>query len=222
MIARKYMSLLLGGLLYATFALSGSVLANPIGDSYSFASQNFPIDIAPGGLMTFNVSGDLTPEVEPDSGNSLYIIEQFFAGAGPNSGDLLAFQFSFTSYPTDPDAPFAFLISGLDWVDLGVNTLLSASLAIDFGVSSLPQTAVNLFTTAFDLDGLNLLFQSPVTWSEIYAMTAPPVGAGPTQIVTTFVAEINHAAQVPEPSILFLLVAGGLGYFWTTKHRPHT
>jgi len=209
--SRRIVSLFALGLLATALPFSDVAVASPISDSYTIAAENFPVDIAAGGVMTFNAAGDLTPEVVPGSGDSLLVVEQFFAGGGASGGDLLAFQFSFTQYPAGLDDPFGFLIGDIDWPIPGVNTLVSATLAVDFGVSALAQTDVTALTAAFDLDGLYLLFQAPVTWSEVYALTNPPAGVGPSQIVTTFLAEIRHTA-VPEPSSVYLLIAGALGF----------
>lgn len=214
----SYLNLLKAGFMALVLALPGSAWANPVGGAYTFASQNFPVDFATGGSLTFNATGDLAVELESDSGGSLFVVEQFFAGAGAHGGDLLAFQFSFAQYPANPDAAFAFLISGLNWSTPGNNTLLGASLAVDFGVSVLPQTDVTPLTTAFEAGGLNLLFQSPVTWNDIYAMTNPPATTGPSQIVTTFLAEIKHTT-IPEPASSSLLIIGALGYWIVTRRR---
>lgn len=191
--------------LLSAVLLSATVAAAPIGNTFSVQGANFPGDFSPAGTMTFNATGDLTPEVAPGSGGALLVTEQYFAGGGANGGDLLGFRFEFTTLPS-PD-PFGFLISGLD-VGMPGFQLLSASIEFDFGVSQFPQTDITLLVTAFDLGGANFAFIAPVGWGDVFSGSSPPPGVMPTQIVTTFFVEI---AQVPEPSVLALMLAGGLG-----------
>ncbi len=179
--------------------------ATPIGDTFGFGAQNFPLDITPGSGLTFNALGDLSTESVPGSSGLLSMTEQFLAGAGASGGDLLAFQFTFGALP-DGALPFSFLISDLDWSDGGVRRLLAASIAIDFGVSALAQTDVTALTAGFDTGGLNLLFQSPIDWSSVFALTGAT--SSPTQIVTTFLVEVE---RVPEPSSVALLLLGAIG-----------
>ena len=199
----------------AAALLSATAAAAPIGSTFSVQGANFPGDFLPTGTMTFNATGDLTPEVAPGSSGALLVAEQYFAGGGANGGDLLGFQFQFAGTLPSPD-PFGFLISGLD-VGMPGFQLLSASIAFDFGVSQFPQTGITLLVTAFDLGGANFAFVAPIGWGDIFNASNPPAGAGPTGIVTTFFVEI---AQVPEPPILALMLAGGLGIgVWLRRRR---
>lgn len=185
--------------------LAGSALAAPIGSSFFVAGGNFPYDFSPTGFMTFNASGDLGVEIAPGSSSSLLVTEQFFAGAGANGGDILAFQFTFTDFPGP--GPFGFMIGGLD-IGGTQFQFLGAQISIDFGVSSLGETDVSSLVNAFYLDGANFLFEAPVGWADVFASTSPTAQV-PTQIVTTFLAEIR---TVPEPSSLALFAIAGLAF----------
>lgn len=196
--------------LAATLSLSAH--AAPIGSSFFVAGGNFPYDFSPTGLMTFNASGDLSVEIAPGSSNSLLVTEQYFAGAGSNGGDILAFQFTFTDLPGS--GPFGFFIGGLD-IGGTQFQLLSAQLSIDFGVSALGDTDVTGLVNGFYQDGANFLFQAPVGWADVFASTNPG-GQVPTQIVTTFLAEIR---TVPEPSTLALLAVAALATGCTRLRR---
>ncbi|MFH1812663.1 MAG: PEP-CTERM sorting domain-containing protein [Pseudomonadota bacterium] len=186
-------------------SLVGLANAAPIGSSFFVAGGNFPYDFSPTGNMTFNASGDLGVEIAPGSSGSLLVAEQFLAGAGANGGDVLAFQFTFTDFPAP--GPFGFLIGGLD-IGGTQFQLLGAQMSIDFGVSSLGDTDVSSLVNAFYLGGANFLFEAPIGWADVFASTSPTAQV-PTQIVTTFLAEIR---VVPEPSTLALFAIAGLAF----------
>lgn len=191
--------------LFLSIAISAPALAAPIGSSFSVAGGNFPGSFLPTGTMTFNAAGDLGTELAPGSSNGLLVAEQFFAGAGSNGGDLFAFRFAFNRLPGV--GTFGFLIEGLD-IDGTQFELLDASISVDFGVSSLPLTDVTSLVDAYYLDGANFRFESPIGWSQVFAMTSP-TAQFPTQVVTTFIAEIR---TVPEPSSLALLAISALAF----------
>ena len=199
----------------AAFLLSAIVSvaawAAPVGSSYSLEGLNFPVDFAASGPLTFNETGDLTPEGVPGSGSSVQVVEQFFAAAGPNGGNLLAFQFTFSALPAP--GQFGFGILGLD-IGMPSFSLLSAQLSIDFGVSQFPAADVVSLVNAYSAGGANLVFSAPVGWSDVYFSTNPPAGAAPTRIVTTFIAEV---AKVPEPSVLALVLVAGFGMVMSAR-----
>ncbi len=200
--------------LLLSVVLSAAAWAAPAGSSYSLEGLNFPVDFAASGPLTFNATGDLAPEVVPGTGGSVQVVEQFFAGAGPNGGNLLAFQFTFAALPAP--GQFGFGILGLD-IGMPSFSLLSAQLSIDFGVSQLPAADVLPLVIATSAGGANLVFVAPVGWSDVFFSTNPPAGAAPSQIVTTFIAEV---AKVPEPSVLALVLIAGVGVAVSARRRP--
>ena len=186
-------------------ALASPAHATPIGNDFFVAGGNFPTSFSSTGSMTFNAGGDLGTEFAPGSSNGLRVAEQFFAGAGSHGGDLLAFQFTLTELPGP--GLFGFLIGGLD-IDGTQFDLLDARISIDFGVSSLASTNVSSMVNAYYLDGANFRFEAPVGWIDVFTATSP-TAQRPTQIVTTFVAEIR---SVPEPSTVALFAMAGLAF----------
>lgn len=195
--------------------MSSLVIASPVGNSFTVQAQNFPGAFLPDGAMTFNAPGDLSAEVAPGSGGSLLVTEQYFAAAGVNGGDVLAFQFAFADTLPAPD-PFAFLIGNLD-IGMPSFQLLGAGIQFDFGVSQFPQTDITGLVTAFSLGGANFAFEAPIGWSDIFAASGPPAGAGPGAIVTTLFLEVR---EVPEPSVLALVLAGLFGFTrWMGRQR---
>lgn len=193
--------------------VSVAAWAAPAGSSYSLEGLNFPTDFAASGPLSFNNTGDLTPEVVPGSSGNVQVVEQFFAAAGPNGGDLLAFQFTFSTLPSP--GQFGFGILGLD-IGVPSFSMLSAQLSIDFGVSQFPSADVVSLVSAFSAGGANLVFIAPVGWSDVYISTNPPAGVAPTRIVTTFIAEVG---RVPEPSVLALISIAGLGVAVFVRRR---
>jgi hypothetical protein len=192
-----------GCALAAALMVIGTARATPIGDSFMVETLNFPTTVGPVGTMTFNDAGDTTTEAQPGSGGALLVSEQFAAGAGPSGGDLLSFRFELAEFPDDPSGSFAFRISDLDWADGAARKLLVAALSIDFGVSVLPQTNVTSLTTASGDDGLDLLFQVPVSWASVFGLSSPPAGALPTQIVADFQVEVTRVPVAPTLGLLF-------------------
>lgn len=186
-----------------------SVEAVPIGGQYLMSATNFPNTFSSSGPLTFNATGDLTPEV---AGGALLVTEQYFA----TGTDLSAFRFQFTTFPQDPFSTFGFQMSGVDFMDGLARQLTSAVLSIDFGVSQLTAANVLSFTTSsYNQNGLTVGFNSPVTWDTLFQSTNPG-GLLPTSFITTFKFEVK---AVPEPTVISLLLVGLLAIWISTRVR---
>jgi len=180
-----------------SLAAVGSVNATPFGDSYFLQLQNFPVNLGPLPL-TFNNPGDFTPEGNPAI---IQVVERSTGVVGPNGGEELQFRFDFGTFPGDPNAIFAFRISELSWGGGQVGELASSTISVNFGTSSLgPVSSDMLVTGSVDMNGLTMLFQSPLSWVQIVGQNPTP-----TDVVFDFFPEI---VTTPEPATSMILGFG--------------
>jgi len=202
-------------LAFGIFSLfTSSVGAFLIGDDYLIDGANFPINFA-ATHAAFNNSGDLAPE-DLDGAGILTVSEEVWGLTGPNGGDVLKFRFNFFDFSgIDPSSPFGFQLSDLDW-STGSPYLLSAYMAIDFGVSALALTDVSALVAANNINPFAVQFSSGISWGNIFSSTGPPSGVNPTRIVVDFFLETS---AIPAPTTLPLLGIGLLGFVIILRHR---
>jgi PEP-CTERM motif len=197
----------------AALLITPMASASPILDQYFIETANFPGTIFPATVpLTFNATGDLTPEVVPGSNGDLEVVEQVMGIIA--SGDL-ALRFEFDLLRTPPDnlfAGFAFRIRDLDF-NVSMLGFTQSFLQIIFETTTIgPIDATMFVTPSLEADGgLTLLFQTPpgVEWIDIFGT------AQPTSVQVNFFA----AVDIPEPSTLLNLAVGLLAAIGLRRRR---